>query len=295
MTFSARTLVLGASMLAGAFAPAQSQDVPAHFVHGIRSSGSTWKSAADRLAQEFAIAQTYPDLPQERPFSEQAARLDAVAGGASGVIAVGHSNGGQVSRVWNLNYGRNNRIATVGSPHRGVTLATNILDGTAFSRPAAMALNITQTVGYYVDLEARLHGWWSLPISNKGLSALRNMYNFFFNFYAIVAQPGLGFLERQFAMSTYPVLFDMDPTSSYWYNGGLNSKTNMSREAQSMTARVGVVVRYGYPEGIFFKALSPVNANDWQEARYRAWIVAMTLYELRRVPWTPSLGVLSES
>lgn len=279
MTLAAKVLILGCLGVAGIATPAQGQDVPAHFVHGIRSSGNTWKAAADRLAQEFAISQTYPNLPQERPFSEQATQLDAFTGATSGVIAVGHSNGGQVSRVWNLNYARNNRIVTVGSPHRGVRLATNILNGSAFSRPTAGALNMIATVAYYANLEAQLRGWPSLPISGKALQALESMMNVFYHMRWLVAQDGLGFLEQNLAMSLYPVLFDMDPTSSYWYNGGLNSKANISREAQAMSARVGVVVRFGHPEGIFFNALIPSQANRWQEVRYFAWYVAMSLHD----------------
>lgn len=49
--------------------PLESQDQPAEFVHGLKSSGATWQAASDRLRREYRIRPYLPNLSWDRPWS----------------------------------------------------------------------------------------------------------------------------------------------------------------------------------------------------------------------------------
>jgi pimeloyl-ACP methyl ester carboxylesterase len=136
---------LGAVALSlSAAAGAAGQSVPATFLHGLASAGSTWTHTSDSLAGVYTIVASRPTIgrgaicghvPTLGGFTslpDQAAELNQLIT-QSGTILVAHSAGGLVGR-WYIGpqFGgpqRVNRLLTVGTPHRGAPLAQRVLRG----------------------------------------------------------------------------------------------------------------------------------------------------------------------
>jgi pimeloyl-ACP methyl ester carboxylesterase len=113
---------------------AWAQDRPAVFVHGFNGNANTWNPAADRLRAELAISPYVPNLPWAEPFGTQAGRLQSQLGTLpASTIAVGHSNGGIVSRQWSTQHSLSG-VVTVGSPQRGAPLVNNVLTALGFNQ-----------------------------------------------------------------------------------------------------------------------------------------------------------------
>jgi pimeloyl-ACP methyl ester carboxylesterase len=127
-------IVLAGLLLVVAVAPvARAQDRPVAFIHGLRSTGETWQSAADALQQQLALQAHRPNPSWVDTFQDQAAQVQNEIGGLpSSTIAVGHSNGGVVSRQWSkMRY--LDGLVTLGTPNHGAPLVDNIFHFTRFS------------------------------------------------------------------------------------------------------------------------------------------------------------------
>ena len=123
MTRLTRAAIVCVIMLMPCVATAQT---PVVFVHGLKSSGGTWRDAADRLSSRFAIQPYRPDLSWSRPYDEQADELQRLNSNLpSSTIAVGHSNGGIVAREWSRRHSVGG-IVTIGTPHIGAPLIGNL-------------------------------------------------------------------------------------------------------------------------------------------------------------------------
>ncbi len=123
----ARMLVL---CLASGLTPVATaaQDVPTVFVHGIFSSSDAWRATSQRLAATLQIAPHLPDLPSTSVLETQTAALDGALGGLpANTIAIGHSQGGLVTRQWSRTKALRG-ILTLGTPHTGSQLAARGLD-----------------------------------------------------------------------------------------------------------------------------------------------------------------------
>ena len=104
------------------------QDVPTVFVHGIFSSSDAWRATSQRLAGTLQIAPHLPDLPSTSVLETQTAALDGALGGLpASTIAIGHSQGGLVTRQWSRTKALRG-ILTLGTPHTGSQLAARGLD-----------------------------------------------------------------------------------------------------------------------------------------------------------------------
>src|SRR5215212_15352 len=104
---------------------AQAQDRPVAFIHGLASTGETWQSTADALQQQLALQAFRPNPSWSDTFQDQAAQVqNAIGGLSSSTIAVGHSNGGLVSRQWSrMRY--LDGLVTLGTPNHGAPLVDN--------------------------------------------------------------------------------------------------------------------------------------------------------------------------
>lgn len=251
--------------------PLESQDQPAAFVHGLKSSGATWQAASDRLRREYRIRPYLPNLSWDRPWSDQALQLSSAVPGDT-LISVGHSNGGLISRQWNRTSGRNNRIVTVGSLHQGAPLAANVLNGNVFYYGGSLLYGIFDAYDYYAYWEAQ-------EIVNRlgqsAVIALQKLFNWAKWLPGILADHG--YAAGAVAGSGIPVLYDMAPGSAVLQ--ALNSPDNLSREAQSMYARVGISSAMATPINMQFFALLPGYAGSLSRARRYAWATAAAAYD----------------
>lgn len=259
------SILLSVCGILSAAAPgAQAQDTPTSFVHGFNSSGQTWSIAAERIRTEFQVTPALPDLSWKQTFSYQAGELNANAPGSR--IAVGHSNGGLVAREWNRYYSINNRIVSVGSPHQGIPIAANVLNGEAYAYAGSLFWGIGNAWNYYAYWESR---------------NLRNRFAYYFlvgvqqaAYYARAIPTLLGTVG--FAAGAEPVLRDLTPGSTFLTN--VNSSSNLAREAQVMTSRVGITTQFPTPINMQFYTLIPGNPGPWIAAREIGWAASVLAY-----------------
>ncbi len=103
------------------------QDQPVVFVHGLASNETAWSTVAGRLAATLKIRALTPRLSSTAYYETQSSQLVSTlntSGFGSNTIAVGHSNGGVVSR-----YTARSRafrgVVTMGSPNSGAPLVNS--------------------------------------------------------------------------------------------------------------------------------------------------------------------------
>ena len=85
--------------------PVRAQDRPTVFVHGLRGDPGSWQPAADRLRGALEISTYVPALPWADHFETQAGDLQRQLGSLpTNALAIGHSNGGIVSRQWSMQH-----------------------------------------------------------------------------------------------------------------------------------------------------------------------------------------------
>jgi len=204
------------------------QDVPAVFVHGIWSSGQAWHAASARLAQRVAIAPHAPDLPSGDSYETQAHALHAQLGGLpQNKIAIGHSNGGLVSRQWSRQHPLAG-VVTIGTPHRGMPLLANVLSLVEFNYSGLNLVNAA--FGAFTPGG----GWWDVLLYAQ--AAL--------GFAADVSWTSLGQLAAVTgygaAHGVWPVLGQMHPASGFLAD--INSAGNLGRESADTPRRAGIAV-----------------------------------------------------
>lgn len=124
------------------------------------------------------------------------------------------------------------------------------------------------------------YSWWEgQGISNRlGQSALIALH---YMFQWANALPGIladhGYVAGAVAGTGIPVLYDMSPGSSIL--SALNTPANLSREAQSMYARVGISSAMATPINMQFFALFPTDASFLSRMRRYAWATAVVAYD----------------
>ena len=286
--------LLGTSALA-AHAGAQQADprfTHVAFVHGFLSSADTWAQASSRLASEFAIVPIVPTLGWNHLWFSQASSLrDAMPTNVPRVVSVGHSNGGQISRVYNRAYQNtnvavNDRAIWVTSLHKGAPLVDNVLDGSLVAGGLLRADIIFDTADWYVYWEIQrgtIPPFWGL-LSGSAQWIINMLYS------VEMRLARLGYVEEVVAAAVAPVMFDMSPTRSQFYRptslSYLNSSDNLAREHTSIVGKVNIrghyqdpADPYHRPGGILFATLFPDLKNELTIARFIAYSTAVTLFE----------------
>lgn len=227
MNRAVRLGVWSVAFLVWSTAGATAQDVPAVFVHGLRSDASTWQQAAQRLSARLAITPFLPNLPSLDPYQTQADNLQWQLGGLpAGTVAIGHSNGGLVSRQWSRQHPLSG-IVTIGTPHTGAPIVYNLGALLDFNYAG---LNM---VGVTFGLFPPGGEWWDVLVyANAALTFASDVgWTSLLELFATVGyQNGL----------TAPVMSQMYPGSPFLAD--LNSPPNLAREEASIRARAGIAV-----------------------------------------------------
>ena len=104
---------------------AAAQKTPTVLLHGLASNASTWDATAARLTADFAVDVYRRDTNWRASFEDQAGDVNSSFGGLPpSTIAIGHSNGGMVARVWNGSRPLGG-VITIGAPNQGAPLLAN--------------------------------------------------------------------------------------------------------------------------------------------------------------------------
>jgi pimeloyl-ACP methyl ester carboxylesterase len=250
-------LVLIAAVISPALAAAQ--DVPVVFVHGLASDGSAWQAASESLQQQLALEPHQPTQSWFESYQTQASQLHSTAGAlAAETIAVGHSNGGIVSREWSKLKPLAG-VVTLGTPNQGAPLAHNLLDWIGFNH--TLANRIDSVFGGFSECIAYGCGWeW--VIFQGSLDQL------LVAIYEAITQSIVGLTTTVGIQLGAPVLPQMSPGSAVIAE--LNSPGNLTREASAISSRVGIVsVARNWFDAGWYRALNPESADTvdaWKDA-----------------------------
>ncbi|HXH05490.1 MAG TPA: hypothetical protein VNI83_02755 [Vicinamibacterales bacterium] len=245
------SLTVAAALLCSTAGRAGAQDIPAVFIHGLASSGSTWTDASVRLASTHRITPLRPDLPWREEFPAQASQLQAALGRLpESTIAIGHSNGGLVAREWSRAQ-RLGGLVTLGTPHYGAPPVNNLSAWATFLVYAGTGLaDVFNAVGSCAATACGAE-WMLVEHGLDGvLSQLFSALSV--QFAGLAVKAGIQFGT--------PVFLQMQAGSSYLRD--LNAPANLAREAAEVPARVGIVVTArNYAAAGPFRAIWPEEGD----------------------------------
>lgn len=214
----ARTSLAAAVSLA---TPAAAQR-PVSLVHGFADVADRRYSTQIRLQQEFgsAIAVSRPQLGNVQAISTQAVQLEgSVPATGNLAIAIGHSAGGVVSRE--LDRGANRDlfgIITVGTPNTGAPVAAN------------EALGIGLFAQFATDVLYPVNIYWGGYGDHEAMAAAVDA--------AVLVGAAIGYWEFVRPLLSSAAAVDLRPASALMSGAvGLNSATNIAREATAMGLR----------------------------------------------------------
>jgi hypothetical protein len=270
-----RPLQRGVALVVAALValPVSAQDRAVVLVHGLASSGASWWDTAARLGAEVRVQPYTPDLQWKQRYPLQAAGLNAqpaIATIPGRPIAIGHSNGGIVSREWSRIRPLDG-IVTIGTPHAGAPLMPQFYNWVVFqdsiwwlvTRVTSAFSRTTNFTWLVFDLFNPLEwvagfGWWSVAY--------------------LAASLGLNqFLD---------VANDMRPGSTALRD--LNSAYNLARESSTVPVRVGISsIAHNFYWAGPFRAFAPHLADEAATILYSAiaaFVGASTFIFLRADP-----------
>ena len=247
--------LLAVLAMAGVAPPVQAQTgLPMVFVHGFRSDGTSWTTAANRLKVQLAITAMQPSLPWRRPFTEQAGELDArIRFVAGDPFAVAHSNGGPVVRHWSK-MRKLSGVLTLSSPNQGAPIANNSAAFAVYNANIVTALlNINASFADPSDPQ-----FWIRQVIQGAMAFAGHTVD--------VALAALGSAGFDLAA---PV-FEHERVGSPFMNQ-LNSGPGLAQEAASTPNRAAIVTSVAdYHLGGVFRAVDPGSTNHWRAALYAA-------------------------
>jgi len=233
---------------------AAGQARPTVFIHGFAAEALDWAATADRLKARVAIAPHMPKVSWKEKFDSQGRQVESqLSSLATNSIAVGHSNGGVVAREW-ARLRQLGGIVTIGTPHRGVPLLTNLPGWAAFTGSTRGLVNevftafwdTTDWTSILAIVESAL-----LVTSDYSLWSLTNLISV------------LG------VTTVTPVMPQMTPNSAYLTT--LNGSSNLSKEASRAPKRVGIVsVASNFYLAGPARAIAPDQADEIATTMYAA-------------------------
>ena len=255
----------GAALAAVAIPATLHAQQPVVFVHGLHSSGETWRPAIAGVEQQLDVQAFYPTQTWSQPYQHQAAELQnnqQTGGLPPSTIAFGHSNGGVVAREWSKLHGLRG-IATIGTPHQGAPFVGHIYDWVNFNDSARI---LDEGIINAFGTPYNQHLQWVLGAAmNQGISWVR----WFRGYATYQLLYVLGFDAAS------PVMSQMRPPSAYL--AALNSDGNVEREAQAVAQRVGIVnVPHNYLFGGPVRLVVPPEYAD--EAAIALHVAGAVLY-----------------
>lgn len=234
---------------------AGAQERPVVFLHGLASSPDAWYGASTRLQQRAFIVPHRPALEWKQTYVYQANALSSnatLSGLPSNLTyAVGHSNGGIVAREWSRRRPLAG-IVTLGTPHGGAPLITNISEWSYYvslvPAYATIAMNAFTRPSDTSWVMSVVHGL----ISGAVTYAQRALFD-------LVATLGIN--------GQYPVTGEMRPGSAYL--ASLNSGANLAREAGAVPRRAGIVsIANNFFYGGPMRAIAPDHADAFAASLY---------------------------
>ena len=246
---------------------------PAAFVHGLASNASTWGSTPQELASQFNIQTRAPSLSAFSFYGSQAAQLNSwlpaqFSVPLTNLIAIGHSNGGIVSREANRQFQPMQGVITIGTPHDGAFAAQRLRQGYITDYFQDMAAQATAPLYYY----------GTNYYSDACFSVCYLLWNGINNLYQGVAYAldASGFLIAAGATDG-TVLEEMVPGSSFL--ASLNGSVNLAREASAIPRRIAVTSMADPSLTSLFVGLFPNSANSLTNWQFRSANVYLLYYE----------------
>lgn len=253
--------------IAGLLTP--SIDTPAQqpmvFVHGGLNDGSAWGATSNYLRTQFWIQPLLPTLGWTDPFADQETRLYNAIAPYRNIPALAHSNGGLAARQHVRARGTGssiNRLATIGTPHGGLMLATNALGGNIGAWAQSIIGAIGDPIYFYSNWDP--DWWWAEPVGLE--DAAYNMQRFG-DFLPFAVANGLG------VAAAYPVTFNLRPGDAFLAD--LNSAQEQSLEASVLNTRVGISTTTR-PQNAMMRLLLS-NWGTWTDIRWSLWAFAIAM------------------
>lgn len=267
-----RRLLIGVFAVSFASSRAPAQQQPVEFNHGFANQGTAWVPTADYLRQRLQIETLTPTTPWYASFGDQSAALGNAlnAWGRSSDIGLAHSNGGLVARNYvqvNGYASRINRLATIGTPHRGAPIAENVINGRLPGYFGSLAFAIGNAGDFYANNDP---DWNSpYPVVNYGVqTALNIMYYAGATLSSNRSLAGLGIA------AAFPVTQQERPIAPFI--GQINSSGGLGTEAAVLRRRVGISTQV-YPPFAFCSIVSS-NVGGCLRTRAYAQQGALSLY-----------------
>lgn len=250
MSLVRRIGVMGFCLVVTVVSVARAQDRPVAFIHGLNATDQTWQSAADALQQQLALQAYRPNPSWVDTFQDQAAQVQNEIGGLpSSTIAVGHSNGGLVSRQWSrMRY--LDGLVTLGTPNHGAPLVDNLLHFTRFS------FQVYNSISDIFDAFSECSGVWECAEQWSWVLHANDLNDWLvavLNF--IVTHPWdinntLGF------MNVWPVLPQMAVQSPFMQD------LNANAGSEQAGTRVGIVsIAHNWNDAGWWRAIRPESAD----------------------------------
>ena len=241
-------------VLCGYASNAGAQARPTVFIHGFAAEASDWTATADRLKARVAIAPQMPKVSWREKFESQGKQVESqLASLATNSIAVGHSNGGVVAREWSR-LRQLGGIVTIGTPHRGAPILTNLPGWAAFTGTTRGLVNqVFSAFGWSTD-------WTSILAIVRSALLVTSDYSLW----------SLTNLISVLGVTTVtPVMPQMMPNSAYLTT--LNGSSNLSKEASRAPKRVGIVsVASNFYLAGPARAIAPDQADEIATTMYAA-------------------------
>jgi pimeloyl-ACP methyl ester carboxylesterase len=214
------------SLLHAAKPALHAQDRDAVFVHGGAANAESWSAASQRLSADLQISRHVAELAWRNQIGTQAAQLQGQFGWVpNSAIAVGHSNGGVVSREWSRIHPLSG-IATIGTPHWGMPLWTHALDIVNFNW-----LGFDLMYSVYDAFNADYDEWWWVLAATEGWISFT---------YEVASWSLFHFAGTIGFTGGVPMIPQMAPGSLY-LTSDLNGMANLARESAQIPNRVGIV------------------------------------------------------
>lgn len=222
------------------------------FVHGLASDGGTWDSAVSTLQPQLAIRPLTVNLNWQSLYESQASELESKVGALAppDAVAIGHSNGGVVSRQWSRIRGLSG-VITLGSPNQGAPIVDHVFDWLGY---LDNVLDRIAVIGAIFSNDIDTSTWWWVPAQwQAAFSIATDIWS--------TAGNGLFSLGYDYRL---PVMPEMRVFSSFM--DGLNSPANRDREASQIPSRAAIVnVATDFYDGGPFRIVSPAHYREWHD------------------------------
>jgi pimeloyl-ACP methyl ester carboxylesterase len=247
----AHALAVAAVLACPAFAAAQAH--PVVLVHGIASSAGTWDETSRRLTEDFDISVFRTSTDSFATFESQAQQVNSNFGFLSGsTVAIGHSNGGLVSRVWSASHPMTGLI-TLAAPNSGAPLAANMFHVGWFVSEAVQslldALDQSQQCAW---------GWCTGGTGSPYAQIFSSIVDDTLNLHDLLWDAWYTLVLDLLPDSD--VLGEMVPGSSFLQD--LNSSGQLGVETRNVGSRIGIVSEaHNYFDAGLFRAIWPDSGD----------------------------------